>query len=239
MPALRPSTRPRPQLSDEASGYVRGLIMSGELPPGAAVRAETIGAALGISATPAREALQALRVEGFLELLPRRGFQVAALTGQDIRDLFTVQALIAGELAARAATAAAPEDVAELEALHHELIAASARGDLESLEERNHAFHREINVIAGAPKIIWALGLMTRYVPRRFYSSITGWPEATVDDHAQLLAGIRAHDAQATRVAMQRHVEHAGELLAAHFDDRTSAATSTKASQATIDAPSG
>lgn len=222
MASPRPATRARPQLSDEASGYVRGLIMSGELPPGTAVRAETIGAALDISATPAREALQALRVEGFLELVPRRGFQVAALTGQDVRDLFTVQALIAGELAARAAVSATSEDLAELEALHHELIAASARGNLELLEEKNHAFHREINLIAGAPKIIWALGLMTRYVPRRFYSSIPGWPEATAADHAQLLAGIRSHDAQATRVAMQSHVEHSGELLALHFDARTS-----------------
>lgn len=227
MASRRLSTRMRAQLSDEASGYVRGLIMSGELPPGAAVRAETIGAALGISTTPAREALQALRVEGFLELVPRRGFQVAALTGQDVRDLFTVQALIAGELAARAATAATPDDLAELEALHHELIAASARGNLELLEQKNHAFHREINLIAEAPKIIWALGLMTRYVPRRFYPSIPGWPEATADDHAQLLASIRAHDAQATRVAMQSHVEHAGELLASHFDERTSAASTS------------
>ncbi|WP_104135487.1 GntR family transcriptional regulator [Cryobacterium sp. Y62] len=224
MASRRPSTRARPQLSDEASGYVRGMIMSGELPPGMAVRAETIGAALGISTTPAREALQALRVEGFLELVPRRGFQVAVLTGQDVRDLFTVQALIAGELAARAAVAATPEDLSELEALHHELIAASARGNLELLEEKNHAFHREINLIAGAPKIIWALGLMTRYVPRKFYSSIAGWPEATANDHAQLLADIRSHDAQASRVDMQAHVEHAGELLAVHFDERTSAA---------------
>ena len=223
MASRRTSTRARPQLSDEASGYVRGLIMSGELPPGAAVRAETIGAALGISTTPAREALQALRVEGFLELVPRRGFQVAVLTGQDVRDLFTVQALIAGELAARAAATATPDDLAELEALHHELIAAAARGNLELLEEKNHAFHREINLIADAPKIIWALGLMTRYVPRKFYPSILGWPEATVDDHSQLLAGIRSHDARGTRVAMQAHVEHAGELLAAHFDARTSA----------------
>jgi len=222
----RSATRARPQLSDEASGYVRGLIMSGELPPGTAVRAETIGAALGISATPAREALKALRVEGFLELIPRRGFQVAALTGQDVRDLFTVQALIAGELAARTARVATPDDLAELEALHHELIAASARANLDLLEEKNHAFHREINLIAGAPKMIWALGLMTRYVPRQFYSSIPGWPQATVDDHAQLLAGIRARDGQATRAAMQAHVEHAGELLAAHFEESTSAGTS-------------
>ena len=224
MTSRNPLERARPQLSDEASAFVRGLIMSGELRPGAAVRPETIGEALNISTTPAREALQALRVEGFLDLVPRRGFLVAPLTGQDIRDLFQVQALIGGELAARAASNATDTDVAELEALHHELIAAAARNNDELLEEKNHAFHREINLMADARKMIWALGLITRYVPRRFYSSIPGWPRATADDHAALLEGIRARDPEATRAAMHTHIVHSGELLAAHFDERVAAA---------------
>ena len=210
----------RRQLSDEASAYVRGLIMSGELRPGASVRPETIGEALGISTTPAREALQGLRVEGFLELLPRRGFQVAPLSGQDIRDLFQVQALIAGELAARAAGTATEDEVAELEALHHELIAAARRADQELLEEKNHAFHRQVNLMARSRKIVWSLSLITRYVPRQFYSSIPGWPKATMEDHSQLLEGIRARDPETTRRAMIEHIVHAGELLAEHFDQR-------------------
>jgi DNA-binding GntR family transcriptional regulator len=218
------SSRVRPQLSEKATAYIRGLIMSGELRPGTVVRPEVIGEALGISTTPAREALQALRVEGFLELVPGRGFLVAPLTGQDIRDLFQVQALIAGELAALAAAKGTEQDVAELEALHHELIAAAARNDHALLEEKNHAFHREINLMAGSRKIIWALGLVTRYVPRQFYSSIPGWPRATVDDHAELLKGIQAQDPEATRAAMQQHIVHSGELLAANFDARVAAA---------------
>jgi DNA-binding GntR family transcriptional regulator len=219
------SSRVRPQLSEKATAYIRGLIMSGEMRPGTVVRPEVIGEALSISTTPAREALQALRVEGFLELVPRRGFLVAPLTGQDIRDLFQVQALIAGELAALAAAKGTEQDVAELEALHHELIAAAARNDHALLEEKNHAFHREINLMAGSRKIIWALGMVTRYVPRQFYSSIPGWPRATVDDHAELLKGIQAHDPEAARTAMQRHIVHSGELLAANFDARVAAAT--------------
>jgi DNA-binding GntR family transcriptional regulator len=198
--------------------------MSGELRPGTLVRPESIGEDLGISTTPAREALQALRVEGFLELVPRRGFVVAPLTGQDIRDLFQVQALIAGELAARAAANATARDVAELEALHHELIAAAARSDHERLEEKNHAFHRLINLLADSRKIIWLLGLVTRYVPRQFYSSIPGWPRATMDDHAKVLEVMKAKDLEAARIAMQQHIIHSGELLAAHFDARVAGA---------------
>lgn len=210
----------RRQRSDEASAYVRALIMSGELRPGTAVRPETIGETLGISATPAREALQALRVEGFLDLVPRRGFLVAPLTGGDIRDLFRVQALIAGELVARAAEDATETDIAELEALHHELIAAARRADHVLLEEKNHAFHRHINLMARSRKIIWALSVVTRYVPRQFYSSIPGWPQATVQDHENVLEGIRSRASEHARKAMIDHIVHAGELLAKNFDQQ-------------------
>jgi DNA-binding FadR family transcriptional regulator len=65
--------------------------------------------------------------------------------------------------------------------------------------------------------------LLTRYVPRAFYSSIPGWPEATTTDHAAVLHGIAERDADDAREAMQRHIEHAGDLLAANFDARRSA----------------
>jgi len=210
----------RPQLSDEAAAYTRALIMSGELRPGSQVRPETIGERLGISTTPAREALQLLRVEGFLELVPRRGFQVAPLTGADIRDLFRAQALLGGELAGRAAGRVGPGDLAELSALHHELMAAAARNDTGLLEEKNHAFHRVINHLADSRKILWVLGLTVRYVPRMFYASIPGWQQATVEDHGKVLDALSAGDANAARRAMEDHLTHAGELLADHFDAR-------------------
>lgn len=115
--------------------------------------------------------------------------------------------------------------MADLEALYHELIAAAARNDHGRLEEKNYAFHREITLLADSRKIIWLLGLVTRYVPRQFYSSIPGWPRATMDDHAELVQGMKAKDPEATRGAMQQHIVHSGELLAARFNARVAAET--------------
>ena len=109
----------RPQLGDEAASFLRDQITSGTMPAGAPVRPETVADELGISTTPAREALQALRAEGFLDLAPRRGFTVAKVDGNDVRDMFLVQSMVAGELAARAAKNATPETVASLEQITH------------------------------------------------------------------------------------------------------------------------
>src|SRR5690349_3717459 len=110
----------RRQLSDEVASYLRQAIMAGELSPGCSVRAEAVGEELEVSATPVREALQALRVEGFLELLPRKGFKVAPLVADDIRDIFEAHALIAGELSARAAQRATEGQISALLTLHRE-----------------------------------------------------------------------------------------------------------------------
>ena len=210
----------RLQLGDVAAAYLRDQITSGNLPAGAPVRPETVADELGISTTPAREALQALRAEGFLDLAPRRGFTVAKLDGNDIRDMFLVQAMVAGELAARAAQNISAENVASLDAIHANLVAAAERGDLTALEELNHQFHRDINLAAKSPRLANVIRLVSRYAPRRFYATIAGWPETTVHDHTLVLDAIRRGDADTARREMSAHVHHAAEQLASHIDAR-------------------
>lgn len=219
MSPRRPSA-PRQQFSERAAAYVRAMVISGQMLPGSQVRVEQVAEALGISTTPAREALQLLRVEGFLNSVQNKGFIVAALTGKDIRDLFRVQELLAGELAAKAAQNATAEDLAELEALHLELMAAAARKNTELLETKNHEFHRQINQLADAQKMLWVLGLTTRYVPRMFYAQIPGWPQTTMNDHGEILAAMKNSDPEGARSAMENHLRHAGEKLADYFDER-------------------
>ena len=210
----------RPQLSDEVASYLRQAIMAGELVSGQSVRADALGELLSVSATPVREALHSLRAEGFLELVPRKGFTVARIVAQDIRDIFEVHALIAGELAARAATQATKEQIAELGAIHHELMAAAYRGDNEALEEKNHLFHQQVYRTSDSRRIHWALSIFTKYVPRRFYAEIEGWPMTTAADHSAVIDGISRHDPDSARSAMADHVRNAGELLASHFERR-------------------
>jgi DNA-binding GntR family transcriptional regulator len=206
----------RPQLSDEAAAYVRELVLTGQLRGGEFVRVDRIAEELEMSVTPVREGLLVLRGEGFLELAPRRGFVVADLTQDDVRDLFWVQARLAGELAARATAHLDAEQLAELESLQDKINTALERGDLDEVEQCNHAFHRTINLAARSPKMIWFLRTATRYVPNRFYHRVGGWPDASRHDHAGILDALQAKDAEAVRRAMEEHIVHAGELLVEH-----------------------
>jgi DNA-binding GntR family transcriptional regulator len=208
----------RRQLSDEVAAYVRDLIMSGQVRHGEFLRLERIADDLGISVTPVREALLSLRGEGFVQLEPRRGFMPAPLSRQDVRDLFEAQAYFAGELAARAAGQIGDDELARLDETQAQLVAASKAHDSEGIERANHHFHRVINLCARSPKTSWLLQLVVRYAPRRFYSNIHGWSQASVDDHQLILAALRARDPDAARQAMRTHIRHAGTLLEVHLE---------------------
>ncbi len=209
---------PRRQLSDEVASYVRELIMSGHLRSGEFIRQERIAEELELSATPVREGLLSLKGEGFVELKPRRGFVVAPLSASDVRDLFTAQALLAGELVSRATARMTPDDLRELNKVHRELRKAAATGGGDAVERLNHDFHRRINLLADAPRLAWMLSISTRFAPRRFFATIPGWSKASAQDHAAILKAITDRDAEQARAAMMRHMENAGELLAANFE---------------------
>ncbi len=206
----------RPRLSDEVADHVREQIVSGRLPAGQFIRPERIAEEIGVSATPAREGLLTLQSEGFLRVEPRRGFVVAPLSRQDIADTFAAQALLGGELAARAVSTADEDFVGRLEGLQAELRAAAGAGDLDRVEELNFAFHRAVYRRAASPKLSWLLRATLGYAPRRLWATIEGWPDLTVHDHEEVLAALRAGDGERARAAMAGHIRAAGEALLAH-----------------------
>lgn len=208
----------RKQLPAEVEAHVRELIMAGQLKAGEFIRTERLADELGISPTPVREGLLALRGEGFLALEPRRGFRVLQLRPSDIEDLFTAQAHIAGELAGRAARLLTDEQLELLHAVQQRLVAAADSGQPEAVEELNHDFHRIINKAADAPKLTLLLSVAVRYVPRRFFALIEGYPEASCKDHEAILAALRDRDPDRATAAMHDHVLHAGRLLRNHLD---------------------
>lgn len=212
------SKRPVPmRLSDVASAHVRELIVSGQLHSGEFIRPETVADELGISATPAREGLLQLQTEGFLSVEPRRGFMVTALSSDDIRDIYDAQALLGGELTARAAATITPTAVDELERIQEALERAAAANDFDEEERLNHEFHALIYRLSGSRKMRWLIKTTLAYAPRKFFAAVEGWPEASAQDHRAVIEHLRTNDPEKARAAMARHIRNAGALLAEHL----------------------
>lgn len=204
----------RQQLSEDVANYVRELIISGRVRPGEFLRIEPLAEALGVSNTPVREGMLLLSGEGFIELVPRRGFVVSAFTRQDVRDLFWAQAAMAGELAERATKSINDSQLEHLAAVlvsYEEAVRAGM--DTDHVAALGHEFHRAINLAADSWRLAVLLGSIVKQLPNRFYNSIEGHGEVTLREHPAILDAVRSRRTKLAGRLMREHIMSGAEGL--------------------------
>ncbi|BDE15337.1 MULTISPECIES: GntR family transcriptional regulator [Mycobacterium] len=210
----------RPQLSEDVAAFVRKRIFEGTYAAGQYVRLDQLAAELGVSVTPVREALFALRAEGLVAQQPRRGFQVLPLTRRDLADVANVQAHVGGELAARAASHITDAQLRELKEIQAQLEEAYADHDDERTIRLNHEFHRAINIAADSPKLAQVMSQITRYAPESVFPMIEHWPDQAVKDHRRVLAALAERNEESARRAMSEHLAASAIPLIEHLIER-------------------
>ena len=204
-------------LTDQVAARLRAEIMRGDLPGGQTLRLVPLAARLGVSPTPVREALLALSKEGLVVGEARRGFRVARLDIEDIRDLFLVHAFIAGVLAERAAKALSDEHLQRLDELNAGIRESLHDGDALQAAELSHEFHRAVNKSTAPTVLHRLLGDMARWTT----PDTLGWSASVPHDHTSLLRALRRRDGALARRLTEQHVHDAGLAVAASLQGRT------------------
>ncbi len=201
---------PRQVLHQEVTTRLRQLIIEGLIAPGAKLNERALSERLQVSRTPLREAIKMLAAEGLVQLLPNRGAVAAKLGEQDVADTFEVIAGLeaqSGELAAQRISAA---ELAEIRALHYEMLAAYTRRDLSTYYSLNAQIHTLINAAARNPVLTqtWRT-VNARLQALRFRSNFdeTKWQRA-VHEHECMVELLAAGDAVGLRALMATHLQH-------------------------------
>jgi GntR family transcriptional regulator, carbon starvation induced regulator len=92
----------RATLALQLEDALRTDILSGDLRPGERLRAADLAPRYGVSATPLREALQRLAVEGLVVLDARVGVTVSKISTGDLRDVYETRSVLESEALRRA-----------------------------------------------------------------------------------------------------------------------------------------
>ena len=82
---------------------LRELLVQGHLRPGERIREVPLAARLNVSRIPLHLALERLANEGFLEIMPKRGFRVQAFSVEDMYDSIELRGVLEGAAARMAA----------------------------------------------------------------------------------------------------------------------------------------
>ncbi len=189
-------------------GRLRDLINEGDLPPGLRLTEKDLCSRFGVSRTPLREALKVLATEGQIELLPNRGARVAKLTPDDVEEIFPVMAqleALAGELACRHAT---EEEIAEIRALHYQMVLHYQRRELQPYFALNQQIHEKIlDAARNATLAGMSRSLSGRVRRARYVADMTeaAWAQA-VAEHEEMLEALAARDAARLAEVSRRHV---------------------------------
>jgi len=189
----------RRSLADEAYAAIKAEIVTNRLPPGAQRLEEELAVQLGMSRTPVREAIIRLEREGLVEIVPRRGMRVRALTKRDVREITEVLTCLETQAAERlAGRRLAPQEIARLEQAIADMDAALEAEDMDAWAQADYGFHRLLIELCGNRHLeeiamnfldkAHRFRLLTMpYRARPVYSNV---------NHAAVVEAIRRGDAQ-------------------------------------------
>lgn len=199
---------PRAGLHEQVAMRLRTMLVEGAIAPGAKLNERELCEALQVSRTPLREAIKMLAAEGLVELVPNRGAVALQLDADAIRHTFEVMGgleALSGELAAQRIT---DEELAEIRAMHFEMLAAYTRRDLSAYYRLNARIHQAINAAAKNPVLCDTYNRVNaRLQALRFRSNQHGekWKDA-VEDHEKMIDALTRRDAPALRAVLASHL---------------------------------
>jgi DNA-binding GntR family transcriptional regulator len=190
-------------LREQVYEYLRDQMATGGLQPGAFLDLNELAARLGISRTPLREALLNLESQGFVTILPRRGFRLNALTLDDIRHFYDIIGALEAAALRSVGPSLGPADFARMRALDAAMTNAVAERDFDRYYDANVAFHDVYLRRSDNTRLVTQVHLLKQRLydwPRR-ESMVQAWEQHSVVEHEDFLrllehgdiAGAAAH----------------------------------------------
>ncbi|HEY9274932.1 GntR family transcriptional regulator [Achromobacter sp.] len=206
---------------DYVYAELRRRLMAGSFMPGERLREEHIAAELSVSRTPVRSAIERLVTDGLVKHEGRRGAVVLGWQDRDIDEAFELRMLLEPYSAKAAAERASPEQISELERINQSMldaINADAPDSVAQVQHFNNQFHHALLEAAQSARVrsmVESL-LDMPIIIGSFYFYTKDDMLRSVEHHRQIIAALRARDAECAQIAMRFHLASTHLLFRSH-----------------------
>lgn len=196
-------------LHDAVLNQIRDMIIEGTLMPGTRINEGQVGASLGVSRTPLREAIKTLASEGLVEIVPAKGAVVRQFAESDIREILEVLKALeqtAARLACKSATDAAIKKIAQM---HKRMLALYEAKNRLAYFKLNQSIHTAIVQASGNSVLAQTHDTLQARIKRiRFIGNETPdrWA-AAVAEHEEMIEALIARDAERLAEVLGRHLD--------------------------------
>jgi DNA-binding GntR family transcriptional regulator len=194
-------------------------ILTGALPPGAALDEESLAARFDVSRTPIREAIVQLLQDGLVQKEPRRGTRVVKLDLHRLIQVFETTSELEGLCARFAARRIGKQELRSLQDEHMLAARALEIGDDAAYARHGRHFHYlVIKASHNDPLIETVNKIALHTLPyRRFQLGCEGRSKSNHSDHTDILEAIANHDETLAHQRMVSHVTVQGDVLAEYI----------------------
>jgi len=197
-------------LSEIAYNKLKSLILHLTLRPGDPITELDLIETLGMSRTPIRQALNRLAQEGFVSLLPRKGWYVTEISLRDIHEIFIVREALEGMAARIAAEIITDTALTELNQ-----YMAAIEIDEKSETDPGDKIHEKILAIANNQRINGVLQLYEDHLKRFHYVAIRlpGRVTQSYKEHKEIIEAINDKNSDLAEATMRKHIQSSRKSL--------------------------
>ena len=187
---------------------VRREILSCQIIPGEELSEGELATRFKMSKTPVREALAKLRAEGLVKIFPRRGYQVAPVTFQDMNELFEIRSMLEGRAAELASQRITQEDIGQLSTLADIIYDRAEHLSIRRFVQTNRDFHEGIAAASGNRRLHGMILQVLDELQRFFHlgAQLRDVGHETNDYHRQIIAGLARRDAAQVRSSIMEDI---------------------------------
>ena len=202
--AIPPTLQTR-SLREQVYEYLRDEMNRGGLQPGAFLDLNDLAQRLGISRTPLREALLQLESQGFVTVLPRRGFRLNPLTLDDIRHYYEIIGALESAALKIVGASLNEKDFTRMRQLDASMAEAVAAGNFGRYYEQNVAFHEVYLGQCDNKRLLAQVRLLKQRLydwPRR-EGMVQSWEEHSLTEHEHFIKLLEQGRLQEAAVQIQ------------------------------------
>ena len=201
-------SRNRGGLADEVCRKIADEIVLGTFAPSSKLDEVSLSERFNVSRTPIREALKQLAIMGLVEYRPNRGSVVAAMTTEQLDQMFEAIGELEATCARHAALRMTEAERTSLREIHAQGRAAMQAGDMNRYDAVNLELHTTIIQGCHNPVLIdMAMSLRHRISPfrRTQFRNVERMGES-FEEHSVIVEAILSHDVITTYREMRTHL---------------------------------
>lgn len=191
---------------------IKEMIFRGVITSNCSISENSLVEKLGISRTPIRAALQRLKFEGILKIIPNQGIVIHEPSIEEAREKIELRVAVELYILKKCINLICEEDIENLHEIVDLQCAASKRGDFFEVLQCDKEFH---TYLLKFYKNEIMTEIMLNFRERFFNLSLRGLAKRTatrmketLEEHRNIISALEKHDFEEASDLLERHIEN-------------------------------